>query len=58
METDDRVVGVIKQLDDAMAELDKMDLLVGVYKTQLNVRLQFSLLLAFLRQLVKVEELG
>jgi hypothetical protein len=41
MESDDRVTGVIKQLDDALAELDKMDLLVGVYKTQLNVRLHF-----------------
>jgi hypothetical protein len=38
MESDDRVVGVVKQLDDAMAELDKLDLMIGLYKTQLNVR--------------------
>lgn len=39
MESDDRVVGVVKQVDDALAELDKMDLMIGLYKTQLNVRL-------------------
>lgn len=38
MESDDRVVGVVKQVDDALAELDKMDLMIGLYKTQLNVR--------------------
>lgn len=38
MESDDRVVGVVKQLDDALAELDKLDLMIGLYKTQLNVR--------------------
>ncbi|GAA5835794.1 hypothetical protein JCM9279_004648 [Rhodotorula babjevae] len=37
MESDDRVVGVVKQLDDAVAELDKMDLMIGLYKTQLNL---------------------
>ncbi|GAA6059402.1 hypothetical protein JCM10212_003634 [Sporobolomyces blumeae] len=37
MESDDRVTGVIKQLDDALGELDKMDLLIGLYKTQLNL---------------------
>ncbi|GAA5999358.1 uncharacterized protein JCM10292_001230 [Rhodotorula paludigena] len=37
MESDDRVTGVIKQLDDALAELDKMDLMMGLYKTQLNL---------------------
>ncbi|TNY17143.1 exocyst complex component Sec3-domain-containing protein [Rhodotorula diobovata] len=37
MESDDRVVGVVKQLDDALAELDKMDLMIGLYKTQLNL---------------------
>ncbi|GAA6036999.1 hypothetical protein JCM8097_005501 [Rhodosporidiobolus ruineniae] len=37
MESDDRVTGVLKQLDDALAELDKMDLMMGVYKTQLNL---------------------
>jgi hypothetical protein len=39
MESDDRVVGVVKQVDDALAELDKMDLMIGLYKTQLNVRI-------------------
>ena len=38
MESDDRVEGVIKHLDDALAELDKMEGLIGLYKTQLNVR--------------------
>lgn len=38
MESDDRVTGVIKHLDDALGELDRMDLLIGLYKTQLNVR--------------------
>ncbi|GAA5904040.1 uncharacterized protein JCM6883_002064 [Sporobolomyces salmoneus] len=37
METDDRVTGVIKHLDDALGELDRMDLLIGLYKTQLNL---------------------
>ncbi|KAJ8295628.1 Exocyst complex component 1 [Rhodotorula toruloides] len=37
MESDDRVEGVVKQLDDALAELDKLDLMVGLYKTQLNL---------------------
>ncbi|GAA6058447.1 hypothetical protein JCM3770_005082 [Rhodotorula araucariae] len=37
MESDDRVVGVVKQLDDALAELDKMDLMIGLYKMQLNL---------------------
>ncbi|BGP23018.1 exocyst complex, component Exoc1 [Rhodotorula toruloides] len=37
MESDDRVVGVVKQLDDALAELDKLDLMFGLYKTQLNL---------------------
>jgi len=39
MESDDRVTGVIKSLDDALGELERMDLLIGLYKTQLNVRL-------------------
>lgn len=38
MESDDRVTGVVKHLDDALAELDKMDLMIGLYKTQLSVR--------------------
>ncbi|GAA5888974.1 hypothetical protein JCM5296_002762 [Sporobolomyces johnsonii] len=37
MESDDRVTGVIKHLDDALAELDRMDLMMGLYKTQLNL---------------------
>ncbi|GAA5834785.1 hypothetical protein JCM3766R1_003238 [Sporobolomyces carnicolor] len=37
MESDDRVTGVIKHLDDALGELDRMDLLIGLYKTQLNL---------------------
>lgn len=37
MESDDRVTGVIKNLDDALAELDKLDASIGVYKTQLSV---------------------
>lgn len=41
MESDDRVVGVVKQVDDALAELDKMDLMIGLYKTQLNVSPRF-----------------
>lgn len=50
MESDDRVVGVVKQVDDALAELDKMDLMIGLYKTQLNVRVvsPFSLSPPFL----------
>ncbi|KAI5474704.1 Exocyst complex, component Exoc1 [Pseudohyphozyma bogoriensis] len=37
MESDDRVNFVIKNLDDALAELDKLDLMIGLYKTQLNL---------------------
>ncbi|KAM0753811.1 hypothetical protein T439DRAFT_285041 [Meredithblackwellia eburnea MCA 4105] len=37
IESDDRVNFVIKHLDDALAELDKMDLLIGMYKSQLNL---------------------
>lgn len=37
MESDDRVTGVIKLLDDALGDLERMDLLIGLYKTQLNV---------------------
>ncbi|GAA5951609.1 hypothetical protein JCM8115_005195 [Rhodotorula mucilaginosa] len=37
MESDDRVVGVVKQVDNALAELDKMDLMIGLYKTQLSL---------------------
>ncbi|GAA5919946.1 hypothetical protein JCM1841_000062 [Sporobolomyces salmonicolor] len=37
MESDDRVTGVIKHLDDALAELDRLDLMMGLYKAQLNL---------------------
>ncbi|GAA5947406.1 hypothetical protein JCM3765_001664 [Sporobolomyces pararoseus] len=37
MESDDRVTGVIKLLDDALGDLERMDLLIGLYKTQLNL---------------------
>ncbi|KAL8293183.1 hypothetical protein RQP46_000877 [Phenoliferia psychrophenolica] len=37
IESDDGVNFVIKHLDDALAELDKMDLLIGMYKSQLNL---------------------
>lgn len=37
MESDDRVTFVINHLDDALAELDKMDSMIGMYKTQLSV---------------------
>lgn len=37
MESDDRVTGVIKHLDDALAELEKMNGSIGVYRTQLSV---------------------
>ncbi|GAA5882579.1 hypothetical protein JCM16303_002054 [Sporobolomyces ruberrimus] len=37
MESDDRVNGVIKHLDDALGDLERMDLLIGLYKTQLNL---------------------
>lgn len=37
MESDDRVTFVINHLDDALAELDKMDSLIGMYKSQLSV---------------------
>lgn len=43
MESDDRVTFVIKHLDDALAELDKMDSTIGLYKTQLSVRWPFTL---------------
>lgn len=37
MESDDRVTTVVKHLDDALAELDKLEGMFGMYKTQLNV---------------------
>lgn len=52
MESDDRVTFVISHLDDALAELDKMDSMIGMYKSQLSVRMptvssnfRFSLIL-------------
>lgn len=39
MESDDRVAAVTKDIDQAIAELEKMDLLLGMFKTSLNVRL-------------------
>lgn len=38
MESDDRFEGVVKHLDDALAELDKMGGWIGLYKSQLGVR--------------------
>jgi hypothetical protein len=43
MESDDRVTAVIKHLDDALLDLDKMDSMIGMYRTQLNVSLFFPL---------------
>ena len=37
IESDDRVNFVIQHLDDALAELERMDLTFGMYTTQLNV---------------------
>ncbi|KAK4058603.1 hypothetical protein OIO90_000047 [Microbotryomycetes sp. JL221] len=37
MESDDRVFGVIKSLDAALGELDKLDTMVNVYKTHLSI---------------------
>lgn len=39
MESDDRVTAVIKHLEDALLDLDKMDSMIGMYRTQLNVSL-------------------
>ena len=36
------MTGVIRHLDDALAELEKMDASIGVYKTQLSVSEQCS----------------
>ena len=38
MESDDRVLNVVKGVDEVLAELEKMDLLLGMFKTSLNVR--------------------
>lgn len=37
MESDDRVTLVIKHLDDALAELDRMDQMMGMYKHHFGV---------------------
>lgn len=39
IESDDRVNDVIRYLDNALADLDKMDLMISLYKTHLNVSL-------------------
>lgn len=36
VESDDRVNFVIKHLDQAMAELEKLELMISLYKSQLN----------------------
>jgi len=46
VESDDRVNFVVKHLDEAIAELDKLDLMISLYKTQLNARLLSSVVLA------------
>ena len=38
VESDDRVATVVKHLDESIAELDRLDQLITLYKTQLNVR--------------------
>jgi hypothetical protein len=37
IESDDRVNDVVRYLDNALADLDKMDLMISLYKTHLNV---------------------
>lgn len=37
VESDDRVEGVLSHLNNAMAELDRLDQMITLYKTQLNV---------------------
>ena len=39
IESDDRVGDVVKYLDSALAELDKMDQMMSLYKTHLHVRM-------------------
>ena len=38
VESDDRVNHVVKHLDEAIAELERLDQLISLYRTQLNVR--------------------
>ncbi|KAK4690340.1 hypothetical protein P7C70_g9608, partial [Phenoliferia sp. Uapishka_3] len=48
IESDDGVGYVLKHLDDALAELERMDGLIGLFKSQLNVRfVPFSHILLF-----------
>lgn len=37
IESDDRVTFVVENLDDAIAELDRLDAMFKVYQAQLNV---------------------
>lgn len=37
LESDDRVNHVLGHLDEALAELDRMDQMIGLYKSQLNL---------------------
>ena len=37
IESDDRVIDVVKYLDSALVELDKMDQMLSLYKTHLHV---------------------
>jgi hypothetical protein len=45
IESDEQVSLVVKHLDQALAELDRMDQLISLYKTQLNVSMVFCFLL-------------
>jgi hypothetical protein len=42
IESDDRVSLVVKHLDQALAELDQMDQMISLYKTQLNVSISLG----------------
>lgn len=37
IESDDRVIDVVKYLDNALAEVDRMDQMLSMYKSHLNV---------------------
>lgn len=45
IESDDRVNDVVRYLDNALADLDKMDLMISLYKTHLNVSYELPSLL-------------
>jgi hypothetical protein len=53
IESDDRVNDVVRYLDNALADLDKLDQMISLYKTHLNVRklLTMSLLVKMLTNL-------